>query len=93
MREESVCRQELHEIKSTAYDNIMLDNDQRLKTVFMRRFAEAIQGFFGPWTQDIDPTEPEFLKNDLFPNPPGGERKAVDILAKVKLISVVSGKW
>jgi hypothetical protein len=56
----------------TADDYVMLDNDQGRKTVVMRRFAEVIQGFCGPWTQDIDPTEPEFLKNDLFRIRPAG---------------------
>ena len=60
-----------------------LDHDQRFKTMIREFFADFLNLFFGDWAKRLDLSNVEWLEQELFSNPPDGDRHIVDLVAKV----------
>jgi hypothetical protein len=61
----------------------MADHDQRLKVILRECLAEAVQLIHSPWAQGLLFDQSEWLQQELFPDPPAGERRSVDLVARV----------
>ncbi len=64
-------------------DEEPLDHDQRFKELLKEFFAEFLNLFFTEWAAKFDLTQVEWLDGELFPNPPGGTKHLVDLVAKL----------
>jgi hypothetical protein len=63
----------------------MADHDQRLKSVVRECLAEAVDLTFPAWAVALDLSAPEWLEQEVFPDPPSGERREVDLVARVPI--------
>jgi hypothetical protein len=70
----------------------MSDHDQRFKTVLQTFFAEFFRLFFPPWAERFDFSQIEWLDKEVFPEPPQGKRRFLDLVAKVATRQVVPGQ-
>lgn len=61
----------------------MDDHDQRLKTLLREFLPEFVALFFPAWAARLDLPAAEFLDQDAFLDPPQGERRVLDVAAKV----------
>jgi hypothetical protein len=62
-----------------------MDHDQRFKEMLRQFFREFIALFFPEWVERIEFDSLEWLMQEVFPDPPQGERYAIDLLAKVRV--------
>jgi len=62
----------------------MADHDQRLKTAIREDLMALLSMAAPEWADAIAGVE-EWLEQELFPDPPSGERRAIDLLARVRL--------
>jgi hypothetical protein len=60
-----------------------MDHDQRFKVLLQEFFAEFMRLFFPQWADRFDFARIEWLMQEVFVNPPQGERGSVDLVAKV----------
>src|SRR4051812_46803171 len=60
-----------------------MDHDQRFKVLIREFFREFIELFFPPWAQRFDFGNIDWLEKEVFLEPPQGERRAVDLLARL----------
>jgi hypothetical protein len=63
-----------------------VDHDQffkRLMHLFLREFVEL---FFADWVGRFDFGRVEWLEQEVFPDPPRGEKRVVDVLAKLPTV-------
>jgi hypothetical protein len=70
----------------------MSDHDQRFKTLVEEFFVEFFRLFFPSWAERFDFTRIEWLKQEVFPDPPQGERRSLDVLAKLPTRQAVPGE-
>src|SRR5208283_770570 len=68
----------------------MADHDQRLKTLLREFFLEFFRLFFPVWAERFDFSRTEWLEQEIFPDPPQGQRRAIDLLAKLPTRQPVS---
>ena len=64
-----------------------MDHDQffkRLMHLFLREFFEL---FFADWVARFDFARVEWLEQEVFPDPPRGEKRVVDVLAKLPTVA------
>jgi hypothetical protein len=61
----------------------MDDHDQRFKTLLREFLPEFFDGFFPEWAPRFDFTGTEWLEQEGFLDPPGGEKRILDVAAKV----------
>lgn len=61
----------------------MDDHDQRLKTLLREFLPEFFDLFFPEWANRLDLAGPEFLDQEAFLDPPQGEKRLLDVVAKV----------
>ena len=61
----------------------MADHDQRFKTILQEFFMEFVQLFFPAWADRFDFGNVEWLEQEAFPDPPQGERKMLDLVARL----------
>ena len=61
----------------------MSDHDQRFKMLIQVFFADFLRLFFRPWAERLDCSAVEWLDKEVFPDPPEGSRRALDLVAKV----------
>lgn len=61
----------------------MADHDQRIKNLLCEYFAEFFQLFFPAWAARFDFSTVEWLNQEVFPDPPQGQRRVLDIVAKL----------
>jgi hypothetical protein len=61
----------------------MTDHDQRFKVLLREFFKEFVQLFFPTWADRLDLTQTDWLEQEVFPDPPQGERRAVDLVARL----------
>jgi hypothetical protein len=61
------------------------DHDQRFKTLLAEFFREFLTLFFPEWAERFDLGEITWLTQEVFPNPPQGERRALDLVARLRL--------
>ncbi len=63
----------------------MEDHDQRFKVLLKAFFAEFFQTFFPAWADRFDFARVEWLEQEVFTDPPRGERLSLDLVARVPL--------
>jgi hypothetical protein len=61
----------------------MDDHDQRFKTLLREFLPEFCALFFADWADRFDFTGTEWLEQEAFLDPPGGEKRVLDLVAKV----------
>ena len=66
-----------------------MDHDQRFKTLIQTFFAEFLALFFAMWAERLDASAAEWLDKEVFPDPPEGDRRILDLVAKVPTRLVV----
>lgn len=69
----------------------MTDHDQLLKSFLKSFLAEFFEIFFPDWAALFDFSRVEWLDQEVFPDPPGGSRHVVDLVAKLNLLRPLSG--
>jgi hypothetical protein len=69
----------------------MAEHDQRFKTLVQEFLPEFFTLFFPDWVERLDFTRVTWLEQELFPNPPHGERLAIDLIAQVPVRSSPQG--
>ena len=67
----------------------MADHDQRFKNLLQEFFAEFVQLFFPDWAERFDFAGLEWLNAEVFPDPPQGERRYLDLVARLPTRQVV----
>jgi hypothetical protein len=60
-----------------------VDHDQRFKTLIQEFFAEFLSLFFPQWAERFDCSAAEWLTQEIFPDPPDGPCRRLDLVAKV----------
>ena len=70
----------------------MTDHDQRFKTLIQEFFADFLRLFFRPWAERFDCSAVEWLDKEVFPDPPEGSRRALDLVAKLATRQEVPGQ-
>jgi hypothetical protein len=63
----------------------MADHDQRFKLLLKAFFAEFFQVFFPAWADRFDFSRVDWLEQEVFTDPPRGERRALDLVARLPL--------
>jgi Domain of unknown function (DUF4351) len=61
------------------------DHDQRLKVLLKEFFEAFIRGFFSDWADRFDFGDIDWLDKELFLAPPQGEKRQLDLVARLKL--------
>jgi hypothetical protein len=69
----------------------MADHDQRFKTLLQEFFGEFVRLFFPQWAGLFDFSRVEWLGGEVFPDPPQGARRCVDLVARVPTRRAVAG--
>lgn len=62
-----------------------MDHDQRFKTLPKAFLAEFIQTFFPAWADRFDFLRVDRLEQEVFTDPPRGERRSLDLVLQVPL--------
>ena len=63
----------------------MVDHDQRFKSLLKAFFAEFFQAFFPAWADRFDFSRVDWLEQEVFTDPPRGERRSLDLVARLPL--------
>jgi hypothetical protein len=61
------------------------DHDQRLKVLLKEFFAQFFACFFPAWAQRFDFTDVTWLDKEVFLAPPQGEKRQLDLVARLRL--------
>jgi hypothetical protein len=69
-----------------------MDHDQRFKTLLREFFAEFLRLFFAAWADRFDLSRVDWLDKEVFPDPPQGERRVLDRVAKLATRAPVPGQ-
>ena len=69
-----------------------MDHDQRFKTLIQEFFTEFLLLFFAVWAERLDTSTVEWLDKEVFPDPPAGHRRSLDLVAKVATREAVLGQ-
>src|SRR5436309_10162076 len=69
-----------------------MDHDQRFKTLIQTFFQAFLELFFRSWADRLDAASVEWLDKEVFPDPPEGPRRALDLVAKVTTRQPVPGQ-
>lgn len=69
-----------------------MDHDQRLKSLLEKYFIEFIRLSLAEWLPRFDFSRLEWMKQEVFPNPPQGERRVVDVVVKVPVVESLPGE-
>ncbi|HEX7378838.1 MAG TPA: hypothetical protein VF278_17075 [Pirellulales bacterium] len=69
----------------------MEDHDQRFKTLLQSMFGDFLKLFFSAWAERFDLRHIEWLNLEIFPDPPRGRRRTLDMVAKLRTRQSVSG--
>ena len=56
-----------------------MDHDQRFKNLLQTFFREFLLLFFHRWAERLDATAVEWLDKEIFPDPPEGQRRILDL--------------
>jgi hypothetical protein len=65
--------------------NVPPDHDQRFKTLIVEFFREFLFLFFPAWAERFDLSALDWLTQEVFPDPPQGERRALDLVCRLRL--------
>src|SRR5262245_21256858 len=69
----------------------MDDHDQRFKTLLREFLGQFFELFFPEWAQRLDFSRVEWLDKEVFPDPPAGLRRSLDLVAKLPVRDPVDG--
>jgi len=61
------------------------DHDQRLKVLLKEFFEQFFQCFFPDWAERFDFTEITWLDKEVFLAPPQGEKRQLDLVARIRI--------
>jgi len=67
------------------------DHDQRFKTLLREFLPEFFELFFPEWAARFDFTRTEWLDKEIFPDPPEGKRRSLDLVAKLPTVDNEAG--
>jgi hypothetical protein len=68
-----------------------LDHDQRFKTLIQEFFDDFMRLFFARWAERLDCSSPEWLPQEVFPDPPEGPRRVLDLVARLPAREPIPG--
>jgi hypothetical protein len=68
------------------------DHDQRFKILIQEFFAWFLQLFFAKWAERLNCDELEWLPQEVFPDPPDGPRRVLDLVARLPTREAVPGQ-
>ncbi len=66
------------------------DHDQRLKEAVKSKFSDAIDLMAPTWLPWFDFRRLEWIEQEIFPDPPKGTRRTIDILAKLPALKPIT---
>jgi len=69
------------------------DHDQRLKILIREFLREFFALFFPLWVERFDFTTVEWLDKEVFLDPPQGEHRVADLVAKIDTREELPGQW
>jgi hypothetical protein len=69
------------------------DHDQRLKVLLKEFFEQFFRCFFPEWAARFDFTDVTWLDKELFLAPPQGEKRQLDLVARVRLRPDAPPPW
>ena len=69
-----------------------MDHDQRFKTLIRTFFQDFLLLFFHAWAERLDAKAVEWLDKEIFPDPPDGARRILDLVAKLPTRQEVDGQ-
>jgi len=69
----------------------MPDNDQRLKTLVKELLSEFFDAFLPEWGARLDFSHVTWLDKEIFPDPPDGPRRTLDLVAQLKVRQPLDG--
>lgn len=69
-----------------------MDHDQRFKQLIQEFFADFLDLFFHPWAERLDAQAVEWLDKEVFPDPPEGPRRILDLVGKLPTRQGVPGQ-
>lgn len=67
-----------------------IDHDQRLKEAVKSKFSDAIDLMLPAWLPLFDFARLEWLEQEIFPDPPKGTRRTIDILARLPTLQPIT---
>src|SRR5271163_4543269 len=62
-----------------------MDHDQRFKVLLRAFLPEFFHLFFPAWAERFEFAGVEWLDKEVFPDPPRGERRTLDLVARLPL--------
>jgi hypothetical protein len=65
--------------------NHMADHDQRFKSLLKAFFGEFFETFFPAWADRFDFSRVDWLEQEIFTDPPRGQRRSLDLVARLPL--------
>ena len=65
------------------------DHDQRFKVLLQEFFAEFFQLFFPDWARRFDFARVTWLDKEVFTDPPQGERRYLDLVARLPVLQAL----
>jgi hypothetical protein len=69
-----------------------MDHDQRFKILIQTFFQEFLLLFFRKWAERLDGTAVEWLDKEVFPDPPEGGRRVLDLVGKLPTRQQIPGQ-
>lgn len=69
-----------------------MDHDQRFKTLIKEFFEPFLLLFFKTWAERLDCSRVEWLDKEIFPDPPEGLRRTLDLVGKLPTRQPVPGQ-
>jgi hypothetical protein len=69
-----------------------MDHDQRFKTLIRTFFQDFLLLFFHTWAERLNAEAVEWLDKEIFPDPPEGPRRILDLVAKLPTLQEVGGQ-
>jgi hypothetical protein len=71
--------------EAQAEERAMADHDQRFKVLLKAFFAQFFRVFFPAWADRFDFSRVDWLEQEVFTDPPRGERRSLDLVARLPL--------
>ena len=69
-----------------------MDHDQWFKELIRTFFAEFLRLFFAVWAARLDTSALDWLDKEVFPDPPEGARRTLDLVARLPTRQAVPGQ-
>src|SRR5947209_6255324 len=69
-----------------------MDHDQRFKELIRTFFADFLRLFFDEWAVRLDAEAVVWLDKEVFPDPPDGPRRILDLVARLPTRQAVPGQ-